>query len=67
MDQQINFNKIFKELKKIEQSMVTRNEMSRFIETLEILSNPDTMQQIRDSEKDISLGNIKEINSASDL
>lgn len=33
--------------------MVTKEEMEQILETMEILSNPDTMEQIRQSEEDI--------------
>ncbi len=67
MEHQINLNKLYEELKRIERSMVTRDEMNSFIETIEILSNPETMNQICSSKKDIEIGNVKEINSVSDF
>ena len=47
--------------------MITKEEMNRFIETMEILSNEETMEQIRKSEQDIKIGKVKEITSVRDL
>ncbi len=67
MEQTINLNNLLVELKKIEEAMVTKQDMGRFMETLAIMSNEDTMQQIAGSEKDIASGRIKEVNSVDDL
>ena len=63
----VDLRKIYDALKKIENSMVTRDEMDRFIETIEILSNNETMAQIKASEKNIILGNLREINSVREI
>ena len=62
-----SLGKVFESLQKIEESMVTKNEMNRFFETFEILSNPETMDQILESENDISAGRVKKINSVRDI
>jgi PHD/YefM family antitoxin component YafN of YafNO toxin-antitoxin module len=67
MPETITIDKIYDELKTIERKMVTKEEMERIIDTIEILSNPDTMDQIRQSEEDIKSGRIKEVKSARDL
>jgi len=67
MEPQIILKNIYEELKKIEMSMITRDDMNRFVETFEILSNPETMAQINQSERDINSGNVQEINSVNDL
>jgi hypothetical protein len=43
--------------------MITRKELDTFIETIEILSNPQTMNQIINSEKNINSEKTLEINS----
>jgi len=63
----ISLGKVYESLLKIEKSMVTRSEMYRFIETIEILSNSDTMKQIVESERDFKAGRIREINSVEDI
>ncbi|MBU4070173.1 MAG: hypothetical protein KJ646_04285 [Nanoarchaeota archaeon] len=67
MEKTINLEILYNELKKIEKIMITRDEMNKFMETFEILSNPNTMRQIQDSEEDILIGNVKEINSIQEL
>ncbi len=67
MVEAITINNIYDELKTIERKMVTKEEMERILETIEILSNQDTMKQIRQSEEDIQDGRIKEVKSARDI
>jgi len=67
MTESITLNILYKELKLIEQKMATKEELNRMLETLEILSNPSTMEQLRESEKEISLGKFKEIKSVRDI
>lgn len=67
MAQTISMKRIYDELKKIEKTMVTKAEIESLTETIEIMSNPETMKQIAESNKDIEQGRVKEINSAKDL
>jgi len=67
MPQTIDLKDLYEELKKIERAMVTKEELNRFIETLEVLSNEDTMSQIAGSEEDIKEGKVKKIESVDDL
>ncbi|MBT4135511.1 hypothetical protein HOD75_03485 [archaeon] len=67
MEQQIINKEILEKLNKIQQSMVTKEELSQIVETIEINSNEDTMNQIKNSESDMTKGNFKEINSTEDL
>ena len=67
MEQQINPKMIYGKLLEMQKSMITRNEMNNFIETIQILSNPETMKQIQESERNIGKGEIWEINSVRDL
>ncbi len=63
----VTMNKIYDELKQIEKKMVTKEEMEKILETAEIMANQDTMEQIRQSEKDIRAGRVKEVKSVSDI
>jgi len=63
----LNISEIHKRLNQIEKSMVTRQELVQAIETMAIFSNENTMSQIRNSERDISKNNFKEINSVEDI
>ena len=67
MAQTINLENIHSELIQIKRTMVTKNEINNFLETISILGNDETMSQIFESEKDIITGRIKEINSAKDI
>ncbi|MEK6862522.1 MAG: hypothetical protein AABY07_11275 [Nanoarchaeota archaeon] len=67
MVETVTLNKVYEELKLIEKKMLTKEEMERILETLEIISNENTMEQIRQSEEDIKNGRIKEVKSVSDI
>ena len=67
MEKTINLKKLHNELKTIKNNMVTKEEMNKFMETLAIMSNEDTMKQIQSSEQDIKDGKIREVNSLNDL
>lgn len=58
---------VYRKLKMIEQSMVTKKELESALETVIVLSNEDTMEQIRESEKDIKSGRVKKISSVKDI
>ena len=47
--------------------MVKREDVEALVDTIEILSNPATMQLIQKSEADITQGRVKEISSVDDL
>lgn len=66
-ERQINLLDIYRKLKIIEQSMVTKEELDRVLESAIIFSNEDTMRQIEESEKDIKSGKVKRINSVKDI
>lgn len=63
----ITVEDVFKELKQIEQKMLTKEEFEEAMETLEILSNPETMASLRRAEKDIKTGKVKKISGVKDL
>ena len=63
----MNISDVYKKLKEIERTMATKQEVSQAIETILVLSNEDTMNQIISSENDIKDGRFKEINSSEDL
>ena len=63
----INLVDVYKKLKEIESNMATKEELANAMETICILSNEDTMQQIEFSESDIKKGKFKQIKSVEDL
>lgn len=67
MAEAVTIGKVYEEVKAIERNMVTKEDFDRILETIEILSNANTMEQIRASEEDIRHGRVKEIKSSSDI
>ena len=67
MEKVINLEEVYKKLKMIEQSMVTKRELDSALQSVMICSNEDTMKQIKESEEDIKSGRIKRINSVIDI
>ena len=63
----VSIGTVYEELKRIEQHMATKEDLERFMETVVVLSNKDTMKQISQSEKDIREGRIKAVRSVGDL
>lgn len=59
MAEAISLHQIYEELRRIERNMITKDEMSRLLNTLEILQDSDMMEQIRESEQNIKQGKIK--------
>ena len=47
--------------------MVRREDLDALLDTVEILSNPETMAAIQKSEEDIAAGRYREISSIDDL
>ena len=67
MTQSISLNQVYEEIKRIESNMVTKKELLSLVDTIEILNNPETMDQISQSTEDIKQGKVKKIGSARDL
>ena len=67
MEKTINLEEVYKKLKMIEQSMVTKVELNRALETVMVESNDDTMRQIRYSLADLKAGRVRKINSVKDI
>jgi PHD/YefM family antitoxin component YafN of YafNO toxin-antitoxin module len=67
MEKTITLTDIYLQLKKMEQAMATKEELESALETMSVLSNEETMQQIKESEKDIKSGKITGVNSVEDL
>lgn len=67
MGETITLKQVYGELKRIEKNMATKREVESIRETLEIMNNPKTMQQIAESIEDIREGRVKRISSVKDL
>lgn len=67
MTPSVTIDEVYLEIKKIQDTMVRREDLDALLDTIEILSNPKTMAMIHKSESDIVAGRIKEISSIDDL
>lgn len=67
MEKTVNLEEVYRKLKMIEHSMVTKSELDSALESVMVYSNEDTMRQIKESEKDIKSGKIKKINSIKEI
>jgi len=63
----VTIEEVYLEIKKIQETMVRREDLKALIDSIEILSNPQTMAMIARSEADIACGRVKEITSLYDL
>ncbi len=67
MTEAVSIKDVFEELKKIERNMATKVELEALSNTIEVLSNPETMKQLIGSAEDIRKGRVKQVTSAKDL
>lgn len=63
----LTMQEIYNKLLPIEENMVTKSQMESFIDTIEILSDHETMHALIKSEDDIKEGRIKRISGVRDL
>jgi|ADurb_H2B_01_Slu_FD_contig_31_1156818_length_347_multi_2_in_0_out_0_1 antitoxin YefM len=63
----ITIQEIYDKLVFIEKHMVTKEELEPIMDSIEILSNPATMQALAKSDEDIRNGKIKKISDVNDL
>ena len=57
----------YQEIKAIEKTMVTREDLDALIDSIEIIRNPETMEALHKSDIDIKEGRYNEISSVDDL
>ena len=67
MAETISLTQVYDELKKIEKTMVTKKEIDSLIDTINIMGNPETLNQISSSLEDIKQGKVKRVNSVKDM
>ena len=67
MTNSITIEDVYQELKRMEEKMVTREDIEALIDSVEILSNSKTMEALRKSDQDIKAGRVREVNSVADL
>jgi hypothetical protein len=63
----VTIQEVYEALKRIEGKMVTREDLDALVDSVEILSNPKTMEALHKSDQDIKAGRVKEVTSVNDL
>jgi len=63
----VTIDELYLEIKKIQETMVRREDLDALIDTIEILSDPGMMATIQANEEDITAGRFREISSIDDL
>ena len=67
MHESVTIQDVYEALKRLEEKMVTREDIEALVGSVEILSNPKTMEALRKSEEDIKAGRIKAITCVEDM
>ena len=67
MHESVTIQDVYEALKRVEEKMVTREDIEALVDSVEILSNPKTMEALRKSDQDIKEGRVKEVTSVDDL
>ena len=65
--EQITNKEIIEKLRHIERTMEKKKEFEEAFETFAVLSNEETMQQIKNSERDIKEGKTRKINNIREI
>ena len=63
----VTIQDVYEALKRLEEKMATREGIEALVDSVEILSNPKTMEALRKSDLDIKAGRVKEVTSVDDL
>lgn len=67
MENAQKMERLSQKVREIEATMVTRKQLAGILETIEILSDKEAVEKIRQGERDIEEGRVKEITSVKDL
>lgn len=67
MPELVTIQDIYEALKRIEEKMVTREDVEALIDSIEILNNPRTMEALHKSDQDIEAGRVREVTSVKKL
>jgi len=67
MHKSVTIQDVYEALKRVEEKMVTREDIEALVDSVEILSNPKTMEALHKSDLDIKAGRVKEVTSIEDL
>lgn len=67
MASSVTLKDVYQELKRLEEKMVTREDIEALIDTVEILGSPRTMEALRKSDLDIKAGRVKKVTSVKEM
>ena len=67
MPELVTIQDVYEAVKRIEEKMVTQKDVKALIDSVEILSNPKTMEALHKSDQDIKAGRLKEVTSVKEL
>ena len=63
MHKSVTIQDVYEALKRVEEKMVTREDIEALVDSVEILRNPKTMEALRKSDRDIKACRVKEVTS----
>ena len=63
----VTIQEVYDKLLVIEEHMVTKEDLEPMVDTIEIFSNPATMQALARSDEDIKNGKVRKITGIDDL
>ncbi len=67
MTDSVTIDDVYQGLKRLEEKMVTREDIEALIDSVELLSNPKTMTALHKSDWDIKAGRVKEVTSVEEM
>lgn len=67
MPETITVKDVYDKISEMEKKMITKEELSEYLETFEVMSNPETMESIRKSREDIKKGRVKKIENVKEM
>ena len=67
MPETITVKDVYDKISEMEKKMITKEELSEYLETFEVMSNPETMESIRESREDIKKGRVKKIENVKEM
>lgn len=67
MGDSITIKDVYRELKDMKEKIATREDIEALIDSVEILNKPKAMKAIRESDRDIKAGRVKEVTSTKEI
>ncbi|MBI5389360.1 hypothetical protein HZB01_03200 [Candidatus Woesearchaeota archaeon] len=67
MSETVTIKQVYSKLNQIEEKMITREQLSEYLETFAVMTNPETVEGIKKSRDDIRFGRIRAVTSVKDI